>query len=166
MKGTQGHVTLRLAEPIRFESITIDHHSLSSTTTTAVSSESAPRYFEIIGYPPSSSDSLGFDTKQGKLLSAFEFDPTKSSSDTFTTTTTTLPTQDSGERVDDGSCSVVKPTCEEPPLVATEEEKDENGFLVAGIQIRIIGNWGNPDYTCFYRARLQGSTDHHSMIAM
>ncbi len=151
MKGTKGFVTLRLAEPIMFESITIEHQSMAKVT----GSETAPRHFEIVGYPPSSSDSWGFDPAQGKLLTAFEFDPTKSSSGTFTSVTT-RPVHHDDDADGGGSCSAVKPTCDGAPK--EQDEDEENGFLIAGIKINIVGNWGNPDYTCFYRATLQGST--------
>ena len=163
-------MTLRLARPIHFESITIDHAPLlllgdaaSSLFSRGISS--APRHFQIIGYPPSTNSNTnpnhdwGFDTTKGKILSTFEFDPSsqKSSSQTF-------------ERMPDlpqeGSCSEVKPTCgsdddSDPAAVIgiakTNHDNDDTAFVIAGIKIEIVGNWGNPDYTCFYRARLQGS---------
>lgn len=152
MKGRKGFVTLRLAEPVVFESITIEHQAMAKVT----GSETAPRHFEIIGYPPSSSDSWGFDLTQGKLLTAFEFDPIKSSSETFTTTSATAVhhEDDADSLGGGGSCSAVKPSCDGAP----KEQDEEKGFLIAGIKINIVGNWGNPDYTCFYRATLQGST--------
>lgn len=147
-------MTLRLAEPIVFESITIEHQATAKVT----GSDTAPRHFEVIGYPPSSSESWGFDIAQGKLLTAFEFDPTKSSSETFTASSTTATTKAVHHDDDDdglgGSCSAVKPSCEGAPT----EQNEEKGFVIAGIKINVVGNWGNPDYTCFYRATLQGST--------
>lgn len=132
LQGQKGHVTLRLAQPVQFESITIDHAPLLLT------GGSTPRHFEITGYPHSNTSALGFDTTKGKLLSIFEFDATKSSQ-TFEVTPDLS-----------GSCDeeIKKPSCDDAPLPLP---------VIAGIKIEIVGNWGNQDYTCLYHARLQGS---------
>ena len=134
LQGQKGHITLRLAQPVQFESITIDHAPL------LLAGGSKPRHFEITGYPHSNTSALGFDTTKGKLLSIFEFDATKSSQ-TFEATPD-LPQE--------GSCEeeIKKPSCDAPPLPVEE--------VIAGIKIEIVGNWGNQDYTCLYHARLQG----------
>ena len=131
-QGTKGFVTLRLAQPIHFASITIDHAPLlsklsSGSDASSLSSSlfsrgisSAPRHFQIIGYPPLTNHSSrnrnrnsrrdgdwGFDTTKGTILSMFEFDPSlpRSSSQTFERNVPDLPQE--------GSCSEVKPTCGE-----------------------------------------------------
>jgi Sad1 / UNC-like C-terminal len=144
LNGDKGHVTLRLAQPIRFESITIDHSLLSTTKFT----NSAPRYFEIVGYPPSSTDSWGLDMTKGKVLSSFEFDPSQKSSSTFFKTP---------ELPKEGSCTEVKPSCDAPMTFSSGSNSSDDDFFIAGIMIRITGNWGNPDYTCLYHVRLHGS---------
>jgi len=133
MAGRKGFVTLRLAQPLMFDAVTISHAP-------GVESDTRPRHFTVTGYPPCTACPWGFDADKGKVLSVFDFDVSKASQ-TFEATPD-LPQE--------GSCSEVKPACgpdDAPP--STEN-------VIAGIKIEVTGNWGNADYTCLYRAQLHG----------
>ena len=186
MKGNRGYITLRLAQPIQFESITLDHVVLSTSMNTLLQGQrprgSAPRYLEIIGYPPSTTDSWGMDTTRGVVLvPKFEWDPWKSSSVTVPNKNLQRDAFVAKDKAHDmmvppgmnyESCSEVKPACDAPPIPEDDHDSDkkyktsmqgvndENNDLVvvAGIKIQILGNWGNPDYTCLYHDKLHGST--------
>jgi hypothetical protein len=82
MEGSSGKVTIRFTTPIHLHSIVIDQAApLLNGLDVAVTSQSAVRYFEAIGYGPcevgGGNDScalLGFDTSQPRALGEFEYD--------------------------------------------------------------------------------------------
>ena len=54
-----------------------------------------------------------------------------------------------GEGEDQGGCAAEGATaCSSPPVVA-----------FAGVTVKVLENWGNPDYTCIYRFRLHGASE-------
>lgn len=136
----------------RFDGMTIEHAPLLWDSVGG----SAPKAFEITGYPPCDNDcnGFGFDTTKGKVLTAFDFSTSsKKSSQTFEA----LP-----DLPQEGSCSEVKPSCDgeddplkkSKPISGGESEND----TIAAIRIDILSNQGNKDYTCLYGARMQGKT--------
>jgi hypothetical protein len=149
--GNKGYVTLQLAQPMQqFESITIAHSPLLWQNGAG---DSTPKKMQIIGYPPCKSWCNGrdFDVRQGKVLTAFDFDTTStSSSQTF---------EAFGELPQEGSCSEVQPSCDAPadPLETQVNGTDAGESTIAAIRIAIDSNQGNMDYTCLYGARLQGT---------
>jgi hypothetical protein len=154
MSGSKGHVTLLLAQPMQhFESITIDHSPLLWQNGAG---GSTPKKMQVIGYPPcerGSCQGFGFDVRQPKVLTAFNFDTTSTkSSQTF---------EAFGELPQEGSCSEVEPSCDAPPDPLEQQQVNGTGATgestIAAIRIAVDSNQGNKDYTCLYGARLQGT---------
>lgn len=175
MSGSSGHITLRLAEPIAFNSLTIDHSPVLT-----LDGSSAPKTVNVIGYPPCSDKcgGLGFDMEQPQNLMQIEYDIDGPASQTFS-----LAHNDAGGSAEGGSCNsggggasqcssggAPPGPCSGGPAFgggserscngtgggAPREENGQPGKIVAGIRIEVAKNWGNADYTCIYRMKAHG----------
>jgi hypothetical protein len=172
MSGRSGKVTLRLDEPAVIESITIDHYpwlpSAHNPKEYASHTSSAPRFMRLQGYQSCNDEEkcnsqLGFDDNEPVNYSSFEYkidslfsdesefsdvqSPT-SSSQTFPLSLVAIAEDEDDEDgfSQEGGCSAVKPTCDGAP--------GDTHVAVQAITLFIDQNWGNPDYTCIYRIRV------------
>ena len=172
MEGSTGQVTLKLSYPVVVESVSIDH--ISQDIIPEGKYESAPKHMKIIGYPPCSDDdssncaAIGFDINNPIDIAEIRYEvdgPSIQSFDSYYTkaidsmppplppATTTFNDDDDDddeevEEVDSGSCSVQTASCSGPPRIS-----------VAAVTMKVLENWGNPDFTCLYRLRLHGDPD-------
>jgi Sad1 / UNC-like C-terminal len=154
MAGRSGRVTLQLPYPVKVSAVSLDHISplLVSEET---SLRSAPKTLRVYGYPACESycDGLGFDVKRKVVLTEFEYDAQKGGVQTFavashapanlsSSTCDDAPAAtDQDADVNSGSCSAPHPKSIEPVL---------------GIELVVVENMGNSDYTCLYRFRVHG----------
>jgi hypothetical protein len=151
MDGTKGRVTLRLLHPVKISAVTVDH--ASAILLTPEQRTSAPRRIRVVGFPPCRSTqcaALGFQANKQISLIEFDYDIKGPSTQTFDLEQSTSS---------QASCSEETLSCEDPGLdvgltLVVAEPDDE--IPVAAITIEILNNWGNKDYTCFYRFRVHG----------
>jgi len=163
MEGQIGKVTLKLSYPVVIESVSIDH--ISPDIIPEGKSDSAPKHIKIVGYPPcdDSSDcaAIGFDINDPIDIAEIHYNVEGPSVQTFdshyTKAIASLPSpataaatfgddgDDNDEENDLGSCSQETASCSGPPRK-----------IVVAVAVKILENWGNPDFTCLYRLRLHG----------
>ena len=132
MKSTSvAEVTIRLAQPAKIHSVTVDHASKLLVSGMEKNGQdafwSAPRRIKVYGYDVDTTNALGFDVDSKALLSTINFDTEQTSN------VQTFPVRDPNARGDED-------------LAAT----------VAALTIEVVRNWGNPEYTCIYRVRAHG----------
>lgn len=178
MSGRSGKVTLKLDKPAVVDSITIDHYpwipSAHNPKEYAGHVYSAPRFVRVQGYPSCDNDEdctaqLGFDGESPINYSSFEYridtfsdennfsdvGPPTSSSQTFPISLVDIVDADDDDdnygepafEESSGGCSAVKPTCDGAPDGTSKAP-------VQALTLFIDENWGNPDYTCIYRIRI------------
>ncbi len=152
MEGTQGYVTLRLPHPVKITSISVDH--ASALLLPPEQRTSAPRRIRVVGFPPcqgAQCGGLGFNVNKRIPLIEFDYDIKGPSAQTF----------DLEQSTSQASCSEEKISCDGPsedvgfPLAAKVVERDDE-IPFAAVTVEILNNWGNKDYTCFYRFRVHG----------
>jgi len=163
MEGQIGQVTLKLSYPVVIESVSIDH--ISSDIIPEGKINSAPKHIKIVGYPPcdDSSDcaAIGFDINdpidiaeihynvEGPSVQTFDSHYTKAIASLPSPATAAAAFGDNGDDNDEendlGSCSQETASCSGPPRK-----------IVVAVAVKILENWGNPDFTCLYRLRLHG----------
>ncbi len=179
MSGRNGKVTLKLKQPTVIESITIDHYpwlpSAHNPKKYADHTSSAPRFMRAQGYPSCQDEDdcdpqLRFNTNGPIPFNSFEYkidtmlsdeddisdyQSPSSSSQTFSLSHVAVVQEDNegggNERNlfgQEGGCSAVKPTCDGAP------GDDTTNVAIQAITLFIDENWGNPDYTCIYRLRV------------
>jgi SUN domain-containing protein 1/2 len=178
MEGSTGQVTLKLAYPVVVESVSIDH--ISQDIIPESKYDSAPKHMKIVGYPPCGDDdsssncvAIGFDLNNPIDIAEIQYDVDGPSIQTFDsyytkaidsmppplpapTTAFSINDDDDDDDDDDneeeevasGSCSVQAASCSGPPRIS-----------VAAVAVKVLENWGNPDFTCLYRLRLHGDPD-------
>jgi hypothetical protein len=164
MEGSRGQFTIRLPYPVLVDVFSIDH--VSSLIVTEDMRDSAPKKLKVIGYPACESDgcaALGFDVHDPMDIGFINYDPKGSDVQTFESVFAQavraepddelvdeegLPGFDDEEAKEEG-CSAGATICSTPPVVA-----------FSGITVKVLENWGNPDYTCIYRFRLHGNPDY------
>jgi len=155
MEGSSGQIVLKLAYPIVVESLSIDH--VSSNIIAEGKYNSAPKHLKIIGYPScnemeSNCGAAGFDLSDPIDIADIEYDAEGRSVQTFESHYTKAmasiptPTFDTDD-TESGSCSV-QASCSTPPRIS-----------VAAIDVKVLKNWGNPDFTCLYRLRVHGDPE-------
>lgn len=155
MEGSSGQIVLKLANPVVVESVSVDH--ISSTIIPEGKTNSAPKKLKIVGYPPcdemkSSCGAVGFDLSDPIDIATIEYDKEGPSVQTFESLYTKAlasipkPAFDAND-MESGSCSV-QASCSTPPKIS-----------VAAIEVNVLENWGNPDFTCLYRLRVHGETE-------
>ena len=179
MDGNHGQVTIRLPYPVRIDSFTIDHVS-SLIVNPTNGHETAPKTIRVTGYPPCDDNdnddndndngackALGFQIQDPMEIAQIHYDTEGPSSiqtfdsiwttqaSKFSKTTTAVEDSSSNDDEDDDdddddedSCSQAA-SCTAPPRMN-----------VAGITVKILENWGNPEYTCMYRFRVHGEPAH------
>jgi len=153
MRGSSGHVTMRLPYPVKVSAVTVDHASpLLLNNTLDVSS--APRKIRLIGYPPCSDDcrGLGFDLSKGTVLATINYDRDGRHIQTFDLSgSSDAPESDCAEsKVVQGSCSA-PPDFDLQATIVPESARE-----VSGIRLEVLSNWGVDEYTCLYRFRVHG----------
>lgn len=145
MEGSSGQVTIRLPYLLRLESFTLDHVSWRIVPEDML--ETAPRRIKVIAYPPcyhpEDCGGLGFDISEPMEVAQFEYEIEGSIAQTFNSIFVQSP-RDS-DQDEDGSCSAEKAACTSPPQMD-----------VAAITLKVLENYGSPDYTCVYRFRVHG----------
>lgn len=151
MTGTVGYVTIRLPYPTYITNITLDH---TSPLDNKVSLSSALKHFHIYTYTTTTSSSssddisnngLGFDMNSKQLWKQtnpkqpflYNNNVTSSKSNIINSIQTFTPYDDDDNDSESTSAAGAK-------VAAT------------AIQVEILDNWGNPDYTCTYRIRVHG----------
>jgi len=78
MNGRSGQITIRLGQPVKVTSVTLDHVSPLLEPAGREKGLSAPRYVRVVGYPPCASgdndcERLGFDARKPLELSEFQY---------------------------------------------------------------------------------------------
>lgn len=152
MQGRRGKVMVSLPYPVQVTAITLDHVSHHLLMDKEKQLKSAPKNVRIFGYPPCRGDCAGltFDSSKKYLLAEIEYDIEKPSIQTFSV-------EASGEAIAAGSCSA---TVEEAACDAGLGSQDEyTEGLYSAIQLEVVNNWGNEDYTCLYRVRVHGEPE-------
>ena len=133
--------------------------------------ESTPKHLRVIGYPPcpegEDCSALGFDASDPMEIAQINYDATGTTIQTFDSVWTQAAKfapqdeeddDDDDDDDDDGggggyleaedepsSCSKETASCSTPPRMD-----------VAGITVKVLENWGAPEYTCLYRFRVHG----------
>ena len=155
MEGSIGQITLKLAYPVVVESVSIDH--ISSNIIREGKYNSAPKHLKIIGYPAcdeleSNCGAAGFDLIDPIDIADIDYDAEGPSVQTFESqyakAMASIPTP--AFDVDDtepGSCAL-QTSCSMPPRIS-----------VVAIEVKVLENWGNPDFTCLYRLRVHGDLE-------
>eukprot|EP00557_Chaetoceros_sp_GSL56_P006198 CAMPEP_0176495434 /NCGR_PEP_ID=MMETSP0200_2-20121128/10648_1 /TAXON_ID=947934 /ORGANISM="Chaetoceros sp., Strain GSL56" /LENGTH=658 /DNA_ID=CAMNT_0017893299 /DNA_START=63 /DNA_END=2039 /DNA_ORIENTATION=+ len=143
---------------------------------------SAPRFMRVIGYPPCDDDSvecqeqIGFDAERSIYMNSFEYKVDASrwndgdldegnlpinSSQTFQlSTVNVLPEDDDDDNDDDFEDDAEEkiPTCDAVKATSCHgkftQTIDDSQKLLAALTLTIDVNWGNPNYTCLYRVRV------------
>lgn len=152
MDGSNGHVTLALTYPVAVSAITIDHVSKYLLNEPSEQLTSAPKDFRIVAYPPciEHCHGLSFDVNDPFDLAQGTFERDGTTVQTFATQNLDPPVLGREHTMDEGSCSAAAATtCGVP---------DSHQGLVAAVQVQILSNWGNEDYTCLYRIRVHGES--------
>jgi len=154
MAGSSGQITFKLANPVVVESVSIDH--VSWNITPEGSHVSAPKRLKIIGYPScdeseSNCGAVGFDLSDPINIADVEYNfegPTVQTFESeYAKAMASVPTPSfETEETEPGSCSM-QTACSRPPRIG-----------VAAVEVKVLENWGNPDFTCFYRIRVHGDT--------
>jgi len=154
MAGSSGQITLKLANPVVVESVSIDH--VSSNIIPEGTHDSAPRRLKITGYPScdeleSECRAIGFDLSDPINIADVEYNIKGPSVQTFESeyakAIASVPTPSfKTEDTEPGSCSM-QTSCSTPSRIG-----------VAAIEVKVLENWGNPDFTCLYRLRVHGDT--------
>jgi Sad1 / UNC-like C-terminal len=147
MQGASGKVTFALLYPVKVSAISFDHASKLLLPNYKEQMKSAPKNVKVVGYPPCTGKCAGlsFDLNDKKTLANIMYDMEGPTVQTFTIA--------AGKVADNsnGSCSAATSSCKGPAEIwATIED------VVSAIQVEIIDNWGNQDYTCLYRVRVHG----------
>ena len=153
MAGRSGRVTLQLPYPVKVSAVSIDHIS-PLLVTEETSRRSAPKTLRVYGYPACESycNGLGFDVKRKVVLAEFEYDAQVGGVQTFAVAShapagPSSTCDDAPAAIEDaadassGSCSAPHPKLVEPIL---------------GMELAVLENMGNSDYTCLYRFRVHG----------
>ena len=156
MEGSSGQVALKLPYPIVVESVSIDH--ISSDIIPEGKQDTAPKHMKIIGYPPcdemeSNCATFGFDMNDPIDIADINYDVEGQSVQTFEShyakAIASIPSPAFDvEEAESGSCSVQAASCSAPPRIS-----------VAAVVVKVLENWGNPDFTCLYRLRLHGDPE-------
>ena len=179
MDGNHGQVTIRLPYPVRIDSFTIDHVS-SLIVNPTNGHETAPKTIRVTGYPPcDDNDDMMIMTMTMVLARPWDSKfRIQWKSPKFITTrkdqvvskrlivfgrlkrpsfpklllrsriVAVMMMRDDDDDDDEDSCSQAA-SCTAPPRMN-----------VAGITVKILENWGNPEYTCMYRFRVHGEPAH------
>mmetsp|Transcript_29986 Transcript_29986/g.64231 ORF Transcript_29986/g.64231 Transcript_29986/m.64231 type:complete len:498 (-) Transcript_29986:249-1742(-) len=155
MKGSNGQITLKFAYPVYVDSVSIDH--ISWNIIPQGKHDSAPKRMKVIGYPPcdemdSNCGAAGFDVSDPIDIADIDYDVEGPSVQTFesyyTKAIASLPTPEfDANELDSGSCSM-QTSCSKPPRIS-----------VAAVEVKVLENWGNEDFTCLYRLRVHGDPD-------
>ena len=155
MKGSTGQVVIRLPYPVVVESISVDH--VSSKIVPKEKRDTAPKRLKIVGYPScdemkSNCGAVGFDLGNPIDIADIEYDVEGMSVQTFEShyakAMASVPKPKFDDiQTDSGSCSV-QASCSTPPKIS-----------VTAIEVKVLENWGNPDYTCLYRLRVHGDPE-------
>jgi SUN domain-containing protein 1/2 len=148
MQGSSGHVTLALTSAVYVNAISIDHAHNRLLLEQERQLQSAPRRLKIVGYPPCRNNNTstcgGYPFQVSDpivLLDEVIYDIYGAQTQTFVL---------SDYRNDDeATCAATSDSCSAPPSVYGSE-------AIAAIQVQIMDNWGNSDYTCLYRVRVHG----------
>lgn len=155
MEGSSGQIVLKLAYPVVVESFSVDH--ASSAILPPGKHMSAPKKLEVIGYREcddgdTNCASVGFDFSDPLDIADIEYDIEGPSVQTFESyyakAMASLP-EPTPSLEEPGSCST-QASCSAPPKIS-----------VAAIEVRVLENWGNFDFTCLYRLRVHGEAEKH-----
>ena len=168
MEGSRGQFTIRLPYPVFVDLFSVDH--VSPLIVPKEVRDTAPKKLKVIGYPPCDSEdcmALGFDVSDPMDIGIMNYDSEGPSVQTFESVFAQAANADvdlddeiedeegilgyDNEEVGDeegGDCSAGATACSSPPVVA-----------FSGITVKVLENWGNPDYTCIYRFRLHGNPE-------
>jgi SUN domain-containing protein 1/2 len=156
MEGSSGQIVLKLAYPVVVESVSVDH--ISSDIVPEGKHNSAPKRLKVIGYPscdesePNCS-AVGSDLNDPVRIADIEYNVEGPSVQTFEShyakAIASIPTPafDADNHLESGSCSS-QVSCTAPPKVS-----------IAAIEVKVLSNWGNPDFTCLYRLRVHGEPE-------
>jgi SUN domain-containing protein 1/2 len=164
MSNGSGQVTFKLPYPVVVEEVSIDHASVDILPPGW--EYSAPKVIKVIGYPPCDEAdeeclSLGFDKKDPMEISQFTYNIAEAMVQTFDShygkamneIASASPKDDKvlkGSSDDNqASCSEEAASCSAPPRIS-----------VAGVTLKVLENWGNPEFTCLYRVRIHGEPDY------
>jgi SUN domain-containing protein 1/2 len=154
MAGSSGRVTFQLPYPVKLSAVSLEHASALLLTNKALMS-SAAKKLAVYGYPAcqQSCRGLGFDEHRRMLLATIEYDKDRGGIQTFnvrspapgkpSASCAAVAEAHSPEMNSAGSCSA-------PPSAESAAEP------VVGIEVVVLENWGNVDYTCLYRFRVHG----------
>ena len=161
MEGSNGQITFKLSTPVVVESVSIDH--VSSNIIPEGRYKSAPKRLKIIGYPScdeieANCGAVGFDLSDPIDIALFEYDVKGPGVQTFESAyakaMASLPEpplkkkdEQSGLGSRSDSCSM-QTSCSMPPRVG-----------IVAIEVKVLENWGNPDFTCLYRVRVHGEPE-------
>eukprot|EP00934_Nitzschia_sp_Nitz4_P005991 Nitzschia sp. Nitz4//scaffold61_size107673//92874//94279//NITZ4_004252-RA/size107673-processed-gene-0.169-mRNA-1//1//CDS//3329555761//5981//frame0 len=143
MDGSKGQVTVRLPYDIEVESFSID--MVSSDILPEDAWSSAPKRMVVVAYPPCEVDAtqechaLGFDVNDPMEVAHFELDADGASIQSFDSIYATM---EKAEGDDNDTCDQ---SCTKPPMRDT-----------AAVTLKIVDNFGSPDFTCIYRFRVHG----------
>lgn len=152
MDGSSGKVTIELAKPVSISAITLDHVSAMVVLDPENDRTSAPKEFQVVGYPPCSNcpGGLEFDVSRPvPILSSVTYDIEGPASQTFWVAKKEQEDDENSDtEVAQGSCSATAATCGAP---------GSDTSTIRAITVSISNNWGWEDYTCLYRVRVHGS---------
>jgi hypothetical protein len=156
MAGSSGRVTFQLPYPVKVSAVSLEHASALLLANKA-SISSAPKKLAVYGYPAcqQSCRGLGFDESRKLLLATIEYEKDKGGIQSFSVRAPTPVTRSS-------LCSAVAEaypqSAEGSPAGSScsAAPPSESAEPVVGIELVVLENWGNVEYTCLYRFRVHG----------
>jgi SUN domain-containing protein 1/2 len=156
MQGSRGNVMIALPYAVKVTAVSLDHTQSFLLTNADKQLQSAPKRVQVTGYAPCTRTNcagLGFDPTQKFVIANVEYSIEQGESGSIQT----WPVMEEPlEVAEQGACSATFASCDSGLDSTTAAGTATSGGIYSAIEVSVLDNHGNDDYTCLYRFRVHG----------